>query len=145
MSTLVLAEIPDPDISTTVTGDEFALVGMDNHIIDRLAMRVVSLDASGASVPDLDSAIFRACDHPFPFAMESYPRNVAGVTVEGKNGARISRADIVKLDIMTTSGRKIALVWRYAKTIDLRVRMLNGPRADSRKGLPKADGMVVTS
>lgn len=143
MSTLVLAEIPDPDISTTVTGDEFALVGVDNHIIDRGAMRVVSLNAAGTSIPDLDSAIFRACDHPFPFAMKGYPSNVASMTLEGKNGARIGRADIVKLDIMTSSSREIALIWRDAKTIDLRVRMLNGSRANSGKSLPKAYGMVI--
>lgn len=145
MSTLVLAEIPDPDISTTVTRDELALVGMDDHIVDRAAMRVVSLDAASTSIPDLDGAIFGACNHPFTFAMEGYARDVAGMTLKGKHRAGIGRADIVELDVVTTSGREIALVWRNAETVDLRVGVLDRTRADSRKSLPKADGMVVTS
>ena len=145
VTTLVLAEIPDPNISTTVTRNELALVGMDDHIVDGEAMRVVTLDATKTSIPDLDSAILRACDHPFPFAMEGYTRDIAGMTFEGEDRARIGRADIVKLDSVTTSGREIVLVWGDTETIDLGVRMVNGARADSRESLPKADGMVVTS
>ena len=131
MSTLVLAEIPDPDISTTVTRNKLALVRMNNHIIDRGAMRVIALNAASTSIPDLDSAIFRACNHPFAFAMKGYARNVAGMTFKGEDRARIGRADIVELNIVITGGCKIALVWRDTKTIDLRVRMLDGTGADS--------------
>lgn len=145
VSTLVLAEIPDSDISTTVTRNELALVGMDDHIVDRAAMRVVTLYAACASIPDLDSTIFRAGDHPFTFAMKGHARNVASMAFESEDRARIGRADIVKLDVVTTSGGEIALVWGYAETIDLRVRMLDGTRADSGKSLPEADGVVVPS
>ena len=145
MSTFVLAEVPDPHISTTVTRDELALVGMDDHIVDRAAVRVVALDGTSTSIPDLDSAILRACDHPFAFAMKGYTRNIAGMAFESEYGAWIGRADIVKLDVVATSGREIALVRRDAETVDLGVRVLNGAGADSRKGLPEADRMVVPS
>lgn len=145
MTALVLAEVPDPNIATTVTRNELALVGMDDHIVDGEAMSVVTLDATKTSIPDLDRAIFGACDHPFPLAMEGYTRNIAGMTLEGEDRAGIGRADIVKLDSVTTSRREIVLVWGDTETIDLGIRMLNRARADSRKSLPEADGMVVTS
>lgn len=53
---LVLAQVPDPHVAAAVAGDELALVGMDHDVVDRHAVGVVSLDQSGAGIPDLDRA-----------------------------------------------------------------------------------------
>ena len=45
----------------------------------------VALFAAGACVPDLDSAILRAGNHPFAFAVEADTSDVALVTLEGKH------------------------------------------------------------
>ena len=105
MGAFVLPQIPDPHISTTITRNQLALIGMDNDIIDgsdmgdniphRSAMGVVALDASSPSVPDFDSAILGAGDHPFALAMEGYACDVSGMAIKRQHGTWIRRAYIV--------------------------------------------------
>ena len=45
---------------------------------------------------------------------------------------------------MVSGGGQEALVGRDAQPVHLRVRMLDGPRADSRERLPEPDCVVVT-
>jgi len=82
VSALVFAQVPDPDISSTVTANEFALIRMNDNIVDRNSMAVVTLISASAGIPDLDIAIFGASDHPFSLTVESYSSDVAGVTFE---------------------------------------------------------------
>lgn len=58
MTALVLAQIPHPHSASPITADQFALVGMNNHIINRAAMIVIPLHTSTSGVPNLDRAIF---------------------------------------------------------------------------------------
>ena len=44
VSALIVTEVPYHDYTSTIGTDEFALVGVDDHIIDRVVMSVVSLD-----------------------------------------------------------------------------------------------------
>jgi len=132
VSTLVLAQVPDTNVPSTVTADKLALVRMNDDIVDRNSVGVVALNAGGASIPDLDRAIFGASNHPFPLAVEGYAGDVAGVTFEGENGVRVRRLDIVELDILVSCSCEITLLRRDAKAVHLRVRMLNGTLAYSR-------------
>ncbi len=54
MAAFVLAEIPDAYVSAAIAGDEFALVGVDNDIVDGNAVGVVALDVAAAGIPDFD-------------------------------------------------------------------------------------------
>jgi hypothetical protein len=53
---LVLCEVPDADISTSVAGDQFALVWMDHHVVHRDAMGVISLNVAATGIPDFHSS-----------------------------------------------------------------------------------------
>jgi hypothetical protein len=44
--TLILSQVPDSYVATTVAADEFALVWMDNHIVDGNTVGVVTLDVA---------------------------------------------------------------------------------------------------
>jgi hypothetical protein len=67
---LVLSQVPDPHITTTVAANELSLIWVNDHIVDRNAMSVVALNIAGPRVPDLDRAILRRGDKPLGLAME---------------------------------------------------------------------------
>lgn len=143
MRAVILGQIPDSDTSTTVAADDFTLVWVDDNVIDWAAVAVAALDGAAAGFPNLDSSILRAGNHPFALTVERNPSDVVGMTLEGQNWVRIRRFDIIELDAMMTSSCEESLVWRDAEAVDLRVRMLDGTRADSRKSLPEpGDGKV---
>ena len=56
VAALVLAEVPDADVAAAVAGDELALVGVDDDVVDGDAVGVVSLDVAAACVPDFHGA-----------------------------------------------------------------------------------------
>ena len=87
VGTLVFAQVPDSNIAALIAADQLSLVGVNDNVIDAtvLSMIVVALFAAGACVPDLDSAILRAGNHPFAFAVEADTSDVALVTLEGKH------------------------------------------------------------
>ena len=132
MSTLVLAQVPDPNVPAAVTADELTLIWMNNNVIDRNSVGVIALDTGGASIPDLDGAVLRASNHPFALAVEGYAGDVASVPFESENGVRVCRFEIVELDVMISCGCKIALLRRDAQAVHLRVWMLNRSQAYSR-------------
>jgi hypothetical protein len=101
-------------------------------------MGIASLDRATPSLPDLDCAIFRACDHPFSLAVECDARHVATVTLKSEEGIWICGFDVVEFDRVMASRSEEALVGRDAEAIDLRIRMLYRSRADAREGFPKA-------
>lgn len=83
MATLVLSQIPDPYIATTIAAHKLPLIRMDHYIIYWHAVAIIPLDGALSCVPDLDRAVFRRCDHPFPLAVEGDACYVGGVPVEG--------------------------------------------------------------
>jgi hypothetical protein len=119
MSTNALAQVPDTDHAGVITTDEFALVGMNDHIIDRSPVDVIALQATSASVPDFHSSILGASDHPLSFAMECNTSDVVRVTFEGDHGIGISRLDVKELDIIVASSSEESFVRSDAKAIDL--------------------------
>lgn len=137
MRAIVLPEIPDPNVSTTVTANDLALVWVDDNIVNRTAMIVASLNSPAAGLPDLNSAVLRAGHHPFSFAVEGHARDVAGVTLEGEQGVGVGGLDIVEFDGMVASSCKETLVRRNTQTIDLGVGMLYSSGANARESLPE--------
>ncbi len=92
MCALVLPKIPDAKASTAVAGYQLPLIWMNDNIIYRRdvgkdilngsAVSVVSLDASGPRIPDLDSAVLGASNHPFTLAMKCYASDVPRMAIE---------------------------------------------------------------
>ena len=99
MGALVFAEIPDAHARAAIAGDELALVGVDDDVVDRAAMVVVALDGAEARVPNFDGAILGAGHHPFALAVECNSSDVSGVPFKGKDGAGVVGADVVEFDI----------------------------------------------
>lgn len=86
MTTLILTQIPDPDITAAVTTDKLPLIRMDDHVVDRAAVVVIPLDGPGLDVPDLDGAVLGGGDHPFGVDVEGDAGDVVGVALEGEEG-----------------------------------------------------------
>ena len=110
MRTFILAQVPDAHVARAIAGNQLALVGMDDDIVDGRDVRkdvadggavgVVALDTAGARVPDLHGAVLGAGHHPFPLAVEGDAGDVVGVSVKGQHGTRVRRADVVELDVV---------------------------------------------
>ena len=58
--------------------------------------------------------VFRAGDHPFPFAVESNSCNISGVAFECKYGGWVRGLDLVELDGVVACGGEEALIGCYA-------------------------------
>lgn len=110
---LVIAQIPDHEYSAAISADQLALVGMDYDVVDRVVMGVVPLNGSRSCIPYSYSAVLRACNHPFPFAMECDACNVVGMAFEGHDCIWVARLDIVQPDDMPPRGSKVLLVGSY--------------------------------
>jgi hypothetical protein len=81
---VILGQVPDTNTASTIAADDFTLIGMNYYIIDWAAMTVASLNGTASSLPNLDSSIFRACNHPLSFAMESNTSDISCMTFEGE-------------------------------------------------------------
>jgi hypothetical protein len=77
---------------------------VDDYVVNRVAMRVASLNSSRASLPYLDRAILRTCDHPFALTMKRDACDVSGVTFKCEERIRVRGLDIVELDSVMTCG-----------------------------------------
>lgn len=84
MTTSVLTQVPDPNISTSIATDQLSLVRMYHHVIDSdvVSMTVVSLHVSRPRVPDLDGPVFARAHEPFPLAVPLYGGDVVCVSLE---------------------------------------------------------------
>lgn len=101
-------------------------------------MDVISLQAPGSSIPYLDRTVFATCDHPFAFTVERHARDITGMAFEGHDRIRVCGSNIVQPDIVSTSRCQKLLIRCDAESVDLGFGMLNGPRTDTREGLPEA-------
>ena len=138
MNTLALTQIPHANHATTITADQFRLIGVDDHVVDREVVPVVALKAAAADVPDLDRAVLGAGHHPLALTVKSNPGHIIGVPLKGHQGLRVAGLGIVELHIVVTRDSQVSLVGGDAQPIDLGIRVLDGPGADSRKCLPEA-------
>lgn len=89
MGAYTLAQVPHTNHPGMVTTDQLTLVGMDDDIIDGCSVDIITLEATRAGIPYLDSPVLRAGDHPFPFAVECDTCDVIRVTFEGEDGIGI--------------------------------------------------------
>jgi len=71
---------------------------------------IAALDRATPCLPDFHRAIFRTCDHPFPFTVECDARNVARVAFECEEGVWVRGFDVVEFDRVVTSSGKEAFV-----------------------------------
>lgn len=133
-----LSQVPDTNHTSMVTTDEFTLVWVDHHIVDRRFVHIVALQTSSSSIPNFHSSILRTGDHPLSFTVKCDASDIVGVTLKCDDGIGVGRFDIKKLDIVVTSRGQETLVRGNAKTIDLRVGVLNGTRANAGERLPEA-------
>jgi hypothetical protein len=118
---LVLPQVPNPHCASPITADQLALIRMYDHIVDSAAMVVIPLHTSTPSIPDLDSAVFGRCNHPFALTVESYACDVAGVTVECEDGGWIGGFDVVELDGVVASSCEVTFIGGDAQAVDLGV------------------------
>lgn len=91
----VRAQVEDSNIAASVCADYFALIWVDNHIVDGVAVRVVALNRACTCVPDFHGRVFRAGDHPFCLAMECDGCNVVAVTLKDHDRLRVRALDVV--------------------------------------------------
>jgi hypothetical protein len=138
VNAFALTQVPDANHATTITTDQFSLVGVDNDVIDGELVSVVALKAAAADVPDLDGAVLRASDHPFALTVECDSGDVASVALKSHERVRVARLGVKQLDIVVTRNGEVLLVGGNAESIDLRVRVLNGAGADARESFPEA-------
>lgn len=111
MSAFALAEVPDTDIATTITTDEFTLVWMNDDVVDRISVLVVALNLARSSVPNAHGGVFRAGDHPLALAVESNAGDVVGVSLKFHDRVWIGRLDVVKAHHVSASCGEVFLVW----------------------------------
>lgn len=138
MRAVVLAKIPDAHASAAVAADDLALVGVDDNVVDRMAVGVGALHSAGARLPDLNGAILGARNHPLSLAVECDARNVTRVALEDGYGVGIGGLDVEELDGMVAGGGEEALVGGDAEAVDLGVGVLDGARADTGEGFPES-------
>jgi hypothetical protein len=138
VNALALTQVPDANHATTITTDQFSLVGVDDDVIDGELVSVVALKAAAANVPDLDGAVLGASDHPFALTVECDSGDVSGMALKSHQWVRVARLGVKQLDIVMARNGEILLVGGDAESIDLRVRVLNGAGADARESFPEA-------
>lgn len=111
MRAFALAQVPNSDISTSITTDQFSLVWMDDHIIYGMCMLVVALDLATSSIPDSHGHVFRTRNHPFPFTVESHTRHVVRMSLELHYRVGIAGLDVVKAHHVSARSGQVFLVW----------------------------------
>lgn len=119
-----IAQVPDTHSARTIAANQLALVWMDHDVVDSGLVDVVSLQAAGARVPDLDRAVLGAGDHPAALAVERNARDIVGMALKVHHRIRVGRLDIVELDVGVARRREVSFVRRDAQSVDLRVRVL---------------------
>jgi hypothetical protein len=58
-------------------------------------MVVAALNGSRSCLPDLDSSVFGAADHPLPLTVESNTSDIPRMSLEGQQWIRIRGLDVV--------------------------------------------------
>lgn len=133
----VLGEVPDPYAPTPIATYNLALIRMYHDVVDGRRVVVCPLDSATPRLPDLDGTILRTRDHPLALAVKGHARHVAHVALEGEHSIWVGRLDVVELHGMMPCRRQEAFVGGDAEPVDLGLWVLDRPRADARKRLPK--------
>lgn len=110
MTTLILPEIPNPYIPSTITTYQLPLIRMYNHVIDRHAMHIIPLHITTPRIPDLDRAVLGRRNEPFGFAVKRHARDVTRVPVECQDCVGVGGFDVVELDGVVARGGEVALI-----------------------------------
>lgn len=70
--------------------------------------------------------------------MKSYTSDIVCVTLEGEDGGRIGRFDVIKLNGVMTGCGKVSLIRGDAEAVNLAVWVRNCAGANATKGFPEA-------
>lgn len=103
-------QVPNPDNTSAIAANEFALVGVDYNVVDRSFMRVIALQAACTGIPDFNRTVFRAGDHPLPLAVKRDAGDVVRMAVEGHDRIGIGRFDVIQLDIIVAGGCQVPFI-----------------------------------
>lgn len=125
MRTLVLAQIPYPNIPRLIATNQFPLVRMDYHIIHRAPVRIIPLHARRTGVPNLDGPVLTRRHHPFSLTVETDAGDVVGMAFELEHWVWVRGLDVVELHRGVASRSEESLVGGDAEAVYLRVRVLN--------------------
>lgn len=96
MSAFALTQIPNANVPPSVCGDELSLVWVDDHIVHRMCVLVMSLYQARSGIPDSDRHVLGTCHHPFALTVESHTGDIVGVTLEGHYRLRVAGFDVVE-------------------------------------------------
>lgn len=107
---VVLGQIPDAYTAAAVAADNLALIGVNHDIIDSAAVVVATLDSAATRLPDLDSTVLGARNHPLALAVECDARDIASMALKCQQGVGVGRLDIKEFHGMVAGGRKEAFV-----------------------------------
>ena len=110
MGAVILRQIPYPHTPRAIAADDLSLVGVNNHIVGRMAMVVAPLDRACFCFPNFDRSVFRACHHPLALTVKRHTCNVPRVALKRQPRVRIGRFDVVELDGVMTCGGEEALI-----------------------------------
>lgn len=143
MRAFILAQVPHPHFAASIACYQLALIGMDDHIINRVVVIVVALDTGSPRVPNLHRPILRTRDHPLTFTVKCDTSNIPAMAIECQDRRRIRGTNVEELDVLVASCREPAFVGGDAQPVDLRVWVLNGTRTDAGESFPESDCMVV--
>lgn len=94
MSASILGQIPEPNAAAPIAADDFTLVWVDDHVIDRRSVVVAPLNHAGARIPNFDGAVLGTRDHPLPIAVECNTGYIARMALEYRGGRGIRRANV---------------------------------------------------
>lgn len=136
---IVLRQVPNADAAHAVTGDDFALVRVDDDVVGGAAVIVAALNLTGSGLPNLHGSILGARDHPLALTVECDAGDVAGVALEGQQWVWVGGLDIKELHGVVAGRGKVALVGGDAEAVDLRVWVLDGARADAGERFPESE------
>jgi hypothetical protein len=103
-------QVPNPDDTSAIPTNKFALVGVDYNIVDWSFMRVIALQAACTGIPDFNRTVLRAGNHPLPLAVKRDASDVVCMAVEGHDWIGIGRFDVIQLDIVVTGGCQVPFV-----------------------------------
>lgn len=106
-----LSKVPDSDVATSIRTHEFTLIRVDDHVVHRVGVLVVSLNQARSGVPDSDRHVLRAGDHPLALTVESHACDIVRVALKGHDRVRIGRLDVVEAHHVAAGSGKELLVW----------------------------------
>ena len=132
-------QIPNLDRTGLVRTQYLGLVGMEGDGIDRRLGIELARWVGTAQIPEDDGPIFRPAVQVPTIPLEAQARDRARVSLQGQDWVVIGRVvDLVQADGGVSRRRQELLIGSNFQSIDRRVGVTDGSRADAARCLPEA-------